>query len=78
MVNYPHKKKATLTSEKTISFGKRGMSFEDDLAKSNEHYLAANKAVIHKKPTPVQIVKVHYPKRAAAVITEAYFRTPSL
>ena len=53
MVNYPHKKKATLTSEKTISFGKRGMSFEDDLAKSNEHYLAANKAVIHKKPTPV-------------------------
>ena len=77
MVNYPHKKKATLTSEKTISFGKRGMSFEDDLAKSNEHYLAANKAVIHKKPTPVQIVKVHYPKRAASVITEAYFRTPS-
>ena len=53
------------------------MSFEDDLTKSNEHYLAANKAVIHKKPTPVQIVKVHYPKRAAAVITEAYFRTPS-
>ena len=79
MVNYPHKKKPTLksTSEKTISFGKRGMSFEDDLTKSNEHYLAANKAVIHKKPTPVQIVKVHYPKRAAAVITEAYFRTPS-
>ena len=77
MVNYPHKKKATLTSEKNISFGKRGMSFEDDLTKSNEHYLAANKAVIHKKPTPVQIVKVHYPKRAAAVITEAYFRTPS-
>ena len=65
MVNYPHKKKATLTSEKNISFGKRGMSFEDDLTKSNEHYLA------------VQIVKVHYPKRAAAVITEAYFRTPS-
>ena len=25
------------------------MSFEDDLTKSNEHYLAANKAVIHKK-----------------------------
>ncbi|MFQ9520386.1 MAG: hypothetical protein ACLRZR_03280 [Turicibacter sp.] len=48
MVNYPHKKKATLTSEKNISFGKRGMSFEDDLTKSNEHYLAANKAVIHK------------------------------
>ena len=60
MVNYPHKKKATLTSEKTISFGKRGMSFEDDLAKSNEHYLATNKAVIPKNQHPVQIVKVHY------------------
>ena len=79
MVNYPHKKKPTLksTSEKTISFGKRGMSFEDDFKKSYEPYLAANKEVINKKPTPVQIVKVHYPKRAAAVITEAYFRTPS-
>ncbi len=53
------------------------MSFEDDLNRSNEYYLATNRAVIHKKPTPVQIVKVNYPKRAAAVITEAYFRTPS-
>ena len=34
-------------------------------------------AVIHKKPTPVQIVNVHYPKRSKAVINEAYFRTPS-
>ena len=80
-MNYPHKKKSTVisksSSEKTITFGKRGMSFEDDLNRSNEYYLSTNKAVIHKKPTPVQIVKVNYPKRAAAVITEAYFRTPS-
>jgi recombination protein U len=34
-------------------------------------------AVIHKKPVPVQIVKVEYPSRSAAVIREAYFRTPS-
>ena len=34
-------------------------------------------AVIHKKPTPVQIVNVHYPMRSKAVINEAYFRTPS-
>lgn len=76
-MNYPHKKKATISNEKSITFGKRGMSFEDDLNRSNEYYLATNRAVIHKKPTPVQIVKVNYPKRAAAVITEAYFRTPS-
>jgi len=78
MVNYPHKKKLIPnTTEKTIVFGKRGMSFETDLQKSNEYYLATGRAVIHKKPTPVQIVKVNYPKREAAVITEAYFRTPS-
>lgn len=76
-MNYPHKKKTTISNEKSITFGKRGMSFEDDLNRSNEYYLATNRAVIHKKPTPVQIVKVNYPKRAAAVITEAYFRTPS-
>ena len=34
-------------------------------------------ANIHKKPVPIQIVKVEYPKRSAAVIREAYFRTPS-
>ena len=34
-------------------------------------------AVVHKKPTPVQIVKVDYPKRSKAVIREAYFRQAS-
>ena len=34
-------------------------------------------ANIHKKPVPIQIVKVDYPARSAAVIREAYFRTPS-
>ena len=78
MVNYPHKKKlVNTTSERIITFGKRGMSFESDIQKTNDYYLATDRAVIHKKPTPVQIVKVNYPKRAAAVITEAYFRTPS-
>jgi len=78
VVNYPHKKKLNnISNEKSVSFGKRGMSFESDIQKSNEYYLATERAVIHKKPTPVQIVKVNYPKRAAAVITEAYFRTPS-
>ena len=59
MVNYPHKKKPTVTSEKSISFGKRGMSFEDDLTKSNEHYLAANKAVLNISLNTI-IVKYYY------------------
>ena len=77
-VNYPHKKKPVIQdTPKATVFGKRGMSFEDDIQRSNEFYLASNVAVIHKKPTPTQIVKVDYPKRAAAKITEAYFRMPS-
>jgi len=84
MINYPHKKtsqtlpeKKEGNKEKNIDFGRRGMSFEAQLAKTNAYYLASSIAVIHKKPTPVQIVKVDYPKRAAATITEAYFKTPS-
>lgn len=55
----------------------RGMSLEEDINSTNKHYLANDIAVIHKKPTPVTIVKVDYPRRSAAKITEAYFKLPS-
>lgn len=61
----------------TISHGKRGMTLEEDLNETNKYYLETGKAVIHKKPTPVQIVNVDYPKRSAAVIKEAYFKQAS-
>lgn len=54
-----------------------GMNLEEMINNSNDYYLAMDKAVIHKKPTPVQIVKVNYPARNKAVITEAYYKTPS-
>ncbi|MBP1969577.1 recombination protein U [Virgibacillus natechei] len=80
-MNYPNgKKKPTVrkTSDKTNkSFSNRGMTLEDDINTTNNYYLAINKAVIHKKPTPIQIVNVHYPKRSAAVITEGYFKQAS-
>ena len=53
------------------------MSLEEDINVTNRYYLQIGKAVIHKKPTPIQIVKVDYPKRSAAVITEAYFQQAS-
>ena len=53
------------------------MNLEDDLNQTNQYYLSHDIAVIHKKPTPIQIVKVDYPQRTAAKIVEAYFRTPS-
>ncbi len=53
------------------------MTLEKDINTTNAFYLSEDRAVIHKKPTPVQIVTVDYPKRSAAKITEAYFKIPS-
>ena len=79
--NYPKgmmKQSATKkVTPKPIEYGKRGMNFEDMINESNQYYLTHNQAIIHKKPTPIQIVKVDYPKRSAAKITEAYFRHAS-
>ncbi|WP_153720238.1 Holliday junction resolvase RecU [Sporosarcina cascadiensis] len=82
-IRYPNGKKYTpavsAIKKKThdYSFSNRGKSLEDELNDTNEYYLAHRLAVIHKKPVPIQIVNVRYPARSAAVITEAYFRTPS-
>lgn len=69
------KESAKLT--KRTNFANRGMRFEEAINQSNDYYLTHDIAVIHKKPTPLQIVKVDYPRRSAAVIKEAYFRQPS-
>lgn len=82
---YPNGKlyRATDTKQKRSpqarkkSYSNRGMTLEEDINETNQYYLASGRAVIHKKPTPVQIVNVHYPKRSAAVIKEAYFQQPS-
>ena len=63
--------------EKLQTYSNRGMTLEEDLNESNKFYLVEKLAVIHKKPTPVQIVNVDYPKRSAAVIKEAYFKQAS-
>jgi recombination protein U len=54
-----------------------GMVFEHALNLSNEYYYNKNQAVIYKKPTPIQIVKVEYPSRNRAKIVEGYYQTPS-
>lgn len=75
MVGYPTKK--VKHENKGLYLGNKGMSFEDEINQSNEFYLVHDKAVIHKKPTPIQIVKTEYPARSKTRITEAYFVTPS-
>ncbi|MDH6365155.1 recombination protein U [Enterococcus sp. PF1-24] len=64
-------------AKEKINFANRGMNFEEAINQSNDYYLNHQIAVIHKKPTPIQIVKVDYPRRSAAVIKEAYFRHAS-
>ncbi|UDM32727.1 Holliday junction resolvase RecU [Lentilactobacillus laojiaonis] len=61
----------------SINYAKRGMSLESEINDSNQYYLQNNIAVIHKKPTPIRIVSVDYPKRSAAKIKEAYFQQAS-
>ncbi|MFT4400345.1 Holliday junction resolvase RecU [Bacillus sp. SW14] len=85
MIRYPNGKtfqpKHSVSSQnsqkRAPSYSNRGMTLEDDLNETNKYYLTNQIAVIHKKPTPVQIVNVHYPKRSAAVIKEAYFKQSS-
>ena len=83
MFGYPTKKNngptfESMTPERRLlsHFG-RGMSLESDINASNEYYIATNRALIHKKPTPIQVVRVDYPNRAHAKIVEDYYKTPS-
>ncbi|MGC3342415.1 Holliday junction resolvase RecU, partial [Enterococcus faecalis] len=69
--------KKQVKKKRPVEFGNRGMVFEEAINQSNQYYLLNKQAVVHKKPTPVQIVNVDYPKRSAAVIKEAYFRQAS-
>ena len=83
--NYPNGKKYSpkpevavkIKKEKNTAYSNRGMTLEEDLNVTNSFYLDRAVAVIHKKPTPVQIVNVDYPRRSAAVIKEAYFKQAS-
>lgn len=76
MVNYPNGKKNSYSRPSTPA-GDRGMDLEHDINVTNAYYLQQDIAIIHKKPTPVQVVKVDYPERRAAKITEAYYKIPS-
>lgn len=73
-MKYPNRK---TTYKKTRSYSNLGMTLEKDLDSTNSYYLNNNIAVIHKKPTPVQVVDVSYPARNKAKIVEAYYKTPS-
>ena len=74
-MNYPGGTKKQIKTN--INYGNRGMTLESDLNETNNYYLNNNIAVIYKKPTPITISNVEYHSRTDAVITKAYFKTPS-
>ena len=55
-------------------YANRGMTLESDINQTNEYYKIHNIALVYKKPTPIQVVQVEYPKNK---IKEAYFNEPS-
>ncbi len=73
-MNYPNKKKKTTSKD---HYSNLGVTLESDIEITNEYYLQNNIAVIHKKPTPIQVVDVSYPARNKAKITKAFYRKPS-
>lgn len=74
MFNYPNRKSNYIQKTK---YSNRGMELEEDINFTNKYYLNNDIAVIHKKPIPIQIVEVNYPNRSSAMITKAFYKTPS-
>ena len=58
-----------------LSAANRGMSLEEDINLSNDYYRDNGIALINKRPTPINIVKVDYSHGAR--ITDAYFEKQS-
>lgn len=58
-----------------LSAANRGMSLETDINLSNDYYREMGIALINKRPTPINIVKVDYSHGAR--ITDAYFEKQS-
>ncbi len=79
MIKYPGgitiKPTSTSRSVSGTSTANRGMSLEHDLNLSNQYYNERGHALITKRPTPINIVKVDYTKGAR--ITDAYFEKQS-
>lgn len=73
MINYPSKK--VTTTQHLKIYANRGMELEKAINLTNKYYLDNDIAVIHKKPTPIQIVKIDYSN--GVKICDAYFKSPS-
>ena len=72
MINYPFSLKNNVN--KNINNKNKGMFLEDVINNTNEYYRLNNIALIYKKPTPIQIVKLSTDKK---YIEKAFFKEKS-
>ncbi len=82
MYNYPNKKrtKQSLSKSSKTVHANRGMKFENLINESNDFYALHDRAYIHKKPTPIKVVRVqtkHENFQKKHVISEAYYERAS-
>ncbi len=86
MFNYPNGKKFNnlnklIKEDKSINLkasrtaANRGMNLEESINLSNDFYIENNIALITKRPTPINVVKVDYSK--GCKIVDAYFEKQS-
>ena len=81
MIRYPNgsspqpKRVKAVKRPRALSSANRGMNLEEDINISNQYYIDKDIAVITKRPTPINVVKVDYSR--GAKITDAYFEKQS-
>ena len=84
MFNYPNGKKFNnlnksidkpVNLKASFSAANRGMNLEESINISNDFYVEQGRALITKRPTPINVVKVDYTKGAR--IVDAYFEKQS-
>ena len=84
MIKYPDGRSYSVGKKKvrknkieiSISAANRGMDLESALNQTNSYYVQKNIALIYKRPTPINVVKVDYSKGSPR-ITNAYFEKQS-
>ena len=84
MIKYPDGRSYSVGKQKvrknkieiSISAANRGMDLESALNQTNSYYVRKNIALIYKRPTPINVVKVDYSKGSPR-ITHAYFEKQS-
>lgn len=69
------KKPKSVSSQRKIAPGNRGMAFEAAINESNAHYREKGLCLITKRPTPIKVVHVDYAK--GPKITDAFYETQS-